>query len=183
MFTIGLTPAVAIGSSVVGAAGAKRGGYAVADTVIIIDTFLISTGLNSIAKVGARRQRPAFHHGRADLTEADNAPHEEFVSFYSGDTTWAWTLAASGTTLAYLRGYEHAHWVALGTGSLALVGSFLRMAADMHWFTDVLVGASVGTVVGAGLPLLLHRRASPQALSLAPLTGPGRAGLRIRASW
>ena len=101
-------------------------------------------------------------------------PDEEFISFFSGDTTWAWTLAASGTTLAYLHGYRHARWVAIGTGTLAFVGSFLRMSADMHWFTDVLAGTAVGIGVGAGLPLALHRRSGPDKVTLATrLTGDG----------
>lgn len=183
VFTVGLTPAAVFAGSILGAAEAGKAGYALSDTVIILDAFLLSTGINSIAKVGARRQRPAFHYGREDRTEAAGHSGEEFVSFYSGDTTWAWTLAASGTTLAYLHGYEHARWVAIGSGSLALVGSFLRMAADMHWFTDVLVGAAVGTAVGAGLPLLLHRREGAEALSLAPYAGPEEAGLTLRARW
>jgi len=65
-------------------------------------------GANSIAKISARRQRPSFHFGRASETEAAGHPDEEFVSFYSGDTTWAFSIAASASTLAFLRRYEHA---------------------------------------------------------------------------
>ena len=185
VFTIGFTPVVAIGGAVWGAARYGKAGYAAADTVIMLNAFMISTGINSLAKVGARRQRPAHHFDREDRTEAAEHPDEEFLSFYSGDTTWAWTLAGAGTSLAYLRGYRHARWVAIGSGTLAFVGSFLRMAADMHWLTDVLVGAAVGTAVGVGLPILLHRRRPSDRLrgrvSLSPLAGPGRVGLHVSA--
>jgi hypothetical protein len=44
--------------------------------------------------------------------------------------------------------------------TLAAGAGWLRMGGDMHWFTDVAVGAAVGTAVGAGLPWLLHRSGS-----------------------
>ena len=45
---------------------------------------------------------------------------------------------------------------ALGFGLAALTGSF-RIMGDMHYITDVLTGAVVGTAVGLGLPLLRMR--------------------------
>ena len=179
VFTIGLTPAAAFTGSILGAVQAKHGGYAASDAAIIVNAFMLSTGFNSIAKVSGKRQRPAFYYDRQHLTEAAHHPDEEFISFYSGDTTWAFTLAATGTTLAYLRGYKHARWVAVSTGSLAFIGSFLRMSADMHWMTDVLVGAGVGTAVGVGLPLALHRREASGGLSITPKSDPGEAGVAI----
>jgi membrane-associated phospholipid phosphatase len=49
----------------------------------------------------------------------------------------------------------------------------------MHWFTDVLVGAAVGTGAGLVSPLLLHRRADPSGTSVAlsPVVAPGLTGV------
>jgi membrane-associated phospholipid phosphatase len=178
VFTLGLTPAGAFTSAIVGAALSGNGRFAVQDSVIILDAFLLSTGANSLAKVGAGRQRPAFHFGREADTEARHHDDEEFLSFYSGDTTWAFALASSGATLAYLRGYRHAPIAAAGLGGLALVGGILRMSADMHWATDVLVGAATGTAIGAGLPLLLHRRKG-KGPTISSMHLPGGVGLRL----
>lgn len=42
----------------------------------------------------------------------------------------------------------------------------LRMAGDMHYLSDVVTGALVGTAVGLGIPLLHHyRRAGPATAS------------------
>jgi membrane-associated phospholipid phosphatase len=42
-------------------------------------------------------------------------------------------------------------------GILFGVGTaYTRMAADRHYFTDVLAGAGIGTAIGAGIPLLFH---------------------------
>ena len=120
---------LAFASSIVGAVAEGRGVYAVQDSVIILDAFLLSTGFNSLAKVGAARQRPAFHFGRQAATEAENHDDEEFLSFYSGDTTWAFALASSGATLAWLRGYRHAGIATGILGAFALTGGILRMCA------------------------------------------------------
>jgi membrane-associated phospholipid phosphatase len=172
-FTIGITPVAAFGSLIVSATGAGHGTYAIQDSVIVLDAFLVATGASSIAKITARRQRPAFHYGREDETEAADHPDEEFVSFYSADTTWAFSIAASASTLAFLRRYEHAEWIAVGTGVLALTGSVLRISADMHWATDVLAGAAAGTAIGIGIPVLLHSRKH----SIAVVPSAGGVGL------
>jgi len=61
----------------------------------------------------------------------------------------------------------------------------LRIAADMHWASDVLTGAAVGTAVGAGLPVLLHARnpESPTNTAILPLFGGGVRGILVSRSW
>ena len=183
VFTLGLTPAIGFAGVIVPASLAGKGGYALRDSVIMVNAFVIATGFNSLAKVGASRQRPAFHYGREADTEAAGHPREEFLSFYSGDTTWAFTLASSASTLAFLRGYSSARWIALGSGVLALTGGVLRMSADMHWATDVLVGAVTGTAVGVGLPLLVHGRKKKESLTFLPLVSPESTGIALIGSW
>jgi membrane-associated phospholipid phosphatase len=176
-FTLGLTPVAAFGGLIVSAVAADHGTYAIQDSVIVLDAFLVATGANSIAKISARRQRPSFHYGRESETEAADHPDEEFVSFYSGDTTWAFSIAASASTLAFLRRYEHAEWIAVGTGVLALTGSVLRISADMHWATDVVAGAVAGTAIGIGIPVLLHSR--KHDVAVVPTAG----GVGLRGSF
>ncbi|MDB4987793.1 MAG: hypothetical protein JWN04_2971, partial [Myxococcaceae bacterium] len=58
---------------------------------------------------------------------------------------------------------------ALGVPLAALTG-YLRLAADKHYFTDVLTGALVGSAVGFLVPWLhthVHDSHAP-AVSLAP---------------
>ena len=45
-----------------------------------------------------------------------------------------------------------------GAFVVAGVTGALRVASDQHYLSDVLVGATVGTLVGLGLPWLLHYR-------------------------
>ena len=54
--------------------------------------------------------------------------------------------------------------------------AYLRIAADMHYFSDVLTGAIVGSAIGIGIPLLFHSPSSNDTTTLSassqPLTGP-----------
>jgi membrane-associated phospholipid phosphatase len=92
------------------------------------------------------------------ITEAVNDPAERFLSFFSGDTAVAFALGACATTIAFLRGYRSARAIAVVAAMGAVIAGVLRIRADMHWATDVMTGALVGTLVGAGLPLVLHPR-------------------------
>jgi membrane-associated phospholipid phosphatase len=47
--------------------------------------------------------------------------------------------------------------------SVATATALLRIVADKHYLSDVVVGAAVGTASGLLLPLVLHYRASPVA--------------------
>jgi membrane-associated phospholipid phosphatase len=98
------------------------------------------------------------------------------MSFFSGHTTWAFALAASSGTVASMRGYELAPVVWAVGLPLAAATGYLRIAADRHYLSDVLVGAAVGTAVGIGFPRLMHGRqpelsvgasASPAAITVA----------------
>jgi membrane-associated phospholipid phosphatase len=173
--SLGAVPLLAIGSSVLEASAAKHGEYALQDAWLITNTVLLTTAIGNTVKKNVARRRPAFTHGVGNRTEAVDFPDEQFLSFFSLDTAWAFSIAASSTTLAYLRGYESAPGVLIGGAALATLAGVMRISADMHWATDVATGALVGTTVGVGLPLLMHRRehseletqVSPQGLTLS----------------
>ncbi|HSM94245.1 MAG TPA: phosphatase PAP2 family protein [Anaeromyxobacteraceae bacterium] len=149
----GVVPAAMIGHQLLAARGAGDWEAGLVDVLVVAEAAAIAQDLNQLVKFTVARQRPFVHY-------ADPArPHEadDDVSFYSGHTTFAFALASSAGMVSTLRGYKSAPWV-WGVGmTLAATAGWLRMGGDMHWFSDVLVGAAVGTAVGAGLPWLLHR--------------------------
>ena len=57
-----------------------------------------------------------------------------------------------------MRGYRLAPAIWGAGAALATVTGYLRIAADKHYFSDVLVGAVVGSAIGIGVPLLFHGR-------------------------
>jgi membrane-associated phospholipid phosphatase len=98
---------------------------------------------------------------------------DDNLSFYSGHTSLTFTLATASGTVASLRGYSLAPaiWSA-GLGVAALAG-WLRIAADKHYLSDVLVGAVAGSLAGVLLPVLFHGRRDPVA---GPVIDPTAAG-------
>ncbi len=84
----------------------------------------------------------------------------DFQSFYSGH-------AAAAFTMAGLTCVHHQHLPLYGGGlpdgmacavmlSLATTTGVLRLVADRHWTSDVLIGTSVGILSGYVLPSWLH---------------------------
>jgi membrane-associated phospholipid phosphatase len=108
-----------------------------------------------MAKIGAQRQRPCFYYGLENLTEVYDNPSEQFVSFYSGDATIAFSTFGTGILLAiarnrfYVKIYSNLGFI------LAFTGAFLRIVAFMHWTTDVLTGIVTGFLIGFGVPYLI----------------------------
>jgi membrane-associated phospholipid phosphatase len=105
-----------------------------------------------------RRERPFVHVLPAEEKATTEHPNDNNVSFYSGHTSLAFSLVTAAGTVSELRGYKH-RWLiwAVGLPAAASVG-LLRMGADKHYLTDVLVGAAAGSLFGVGVPLLLHGR-------------------------
>lgn len=157
--SLGVAPALSFGALTVGALRARRPWHAVQNVAVVVNAFLAVTALADGVKKLADRERPGFHHGRQALTEAATVPLERFLSFFSGDTAWGFAFAAATLSLSTLRGYDRARPVAVAGFSVALGVALLRIAADMHWATNVAMGALVGTAVGLGLPRWLHPRA------------------------
>ena len=63
------------------AQGAPRWQQIGQDLTLLFACVLIALAFNSLAKVGARRQRPCFYYGRQNETEAAGHPGEEWLSF------------------------------------------------------------------------------------------------------
>ncbi len=129
----------------------------------------IVTAIQGVTNTFASRERP---YGRICGTAEqpgstiDCEGNVRYRSFFSGHTAFSFMgaslicvhhmklglLGDPGDTIACVTAYAGA----------AATGAF-RVMGDMHYVTDVLVGAGVGTLVGLGVPLLHYRR-----VNLAP---------------
>ncbi len=157
-------------------AGWHRRSPAVAKQIILINalTQAVTVGLTSIAKVVVGRERPYGRTCGAERPESlfDCEDDRRDRSFFSGHSSLSF---ASAGLICMHHGYLDlfsnagadmgACAAALG---VAAATSTLRIVADQHYFTDVLVGVGVGTLTGFGLPWLLHYRYGKN--------GPGRKG-------
>jgi membrane-associated phospholipid phosphatase len=168
VLSTGVAPVAALAAVWLPALQSRSARESLEDTLIMTSSMVTVMGLVVGTKNIAARQRPAFRYGVAHDTEYEHSPDQEFVSFFSGDTAFPFVLVASASTLGFLRGYSSAPYVAIGGGLIALTTALLRIGADMHWATDVLTGALVGTGIGIAVPLLLHGRLRADTASTQP---------------
>ncbi len=148
------------------------------DSVIIVQSSMLTLVLNQSVKFIAGRERPFVHVLPEDQKLLTPHPTDNNVSFFSGHTSLAFSLVVSAGTVAELRGYKHRGWIwAVGLPLATSVG-LLRMAADKHYLTDVAVGAVVGTAFGVAVPLLMHGRVNerPDTTALR-VTGGARSAV------
>ena len=80
-----------------------------------------------------------------------------------------------------MRGYRWAPLVWAVGAPFAFVTPWLRMAADKHWFTDVLVGAAAGAAIGFALPFLAHHPARVGGATVRLV--PQGAGAAVAGAW
>lgn len=141
------------------------GSVALQMTLIDIETLAFSAGVNSLIAGAVGRQRPSVIDGCKTADERDTSDctsSDRYRSFFSGHTTAAFTLA--GLTCIHhanvpLYGHPLADALAcLGGMAAATTTGAMRIVADRHYITDVLVGAAFGTAAGVTLPWLLHYR-------------------------
>jgi membrane-associated phospholipid phosphatase len=123
------------------------------DVIPVVQSALVASLLQHVTKLAVARQRP-YAHFAAPGTLAPST--EDNVSFFSGHTTLAFSLAVSAGVVTTQRGYSLAPYVWISGLSLATATGYLRMAADKHYMTDVLAGAGVGSLVGYAWPTLVH---------------------------
>jgi membrane-associated phospholipid phosphatase len=128
-----------------------------------LETLAVSGAVQGITNTLASRERPYGPSCGNDLTDnaIDCTSSSRYRSFFSGHAAFAFTSAA-------LICFNHFEFDLLGKpwdavscagayGVAAMTASF-RVVSDVHYPTDVLTGALVGSVVGWGVPLLRSRK-------------------------
>jgi membrane-associated phospholipid phosphatase len=171
----GLAPAGALGLTAVAAGMDHRLMDWPMDAVIILESMILAADVNQLVKMTAGRERPFVHALPEEDKPLTEDPADNNLSFYSGHTTFAFSLAVSAGTVATLRRYRLAPVIwAVGLTTATATG-WLRMAADKHYFTDVALGAITGAAFGFSVPWL-HRSRTPRGLPV-PVPVQGGVGL------
>lgn len=172
-----------------------RGSRETAQEMALIDleTLAISGAVQGATNVLVSRERP-FGEGcgegelPGDAIDCKNSFH--YRSFFSGHSAFSFT----GAALICVHHMENellgAPWDAIscaGGYAVAATTATFRVVADVHYASDILLGAAVGTLVGYGVPLLHYRkivgpsgRASvtrPTQLQLNLVPSPGGIGV------
>lgn len=164
-----VSPLASVGVTALVAGHAGRFGDAPSNSLIIMETAFIAGTIAQLFKFTVGRERPFVHR----LSERDKTltakPRDNNVSFFSAHANFSFAMAVASGTIASMRGYEGAPWV-WGSGLLlASTIAYLRVAADKHYMSDVLVGAAMGSFVGFAVPFFFHRKDDPsEPTKMAP---------------
>jgi len=173
--TVIAAPAVAVGLQAIYAA--KEGVFLdtfFVDLLIIAETVVSPMMLNQVIKFSVGRARPFTIGATPELIAQGNDPPDAYISFFSGHTLLAFSSVSAAATLARLRGYK-LWWLTWAVGlPIAATTGVLRIAADKHWATDVLLGSIVGVAAGVLMPTFLHGQVGPVNARVVP-TGTGLA--------
>ena len=134
------------------------------------EALALDTFLHSVVKFAVRRPRPYTYRlppGTPCKTR-DCA-----VSFYSGHAATSFTAAVAGSYLFAASAKDRGSRDAMWGFELALAGATanLRVRAGMHYYSDVLTGAIVGTGIGVLVPVLHGERYRPSGVELASGAG------------
>lgn len=161
--------------------------------LIDLETLAISGALQGATNVLVSRERPFGPGcGQGELPEdaIDCRNNFHYRSFFSGHSSFSFTGAALVCVHHMKNELLGPPWDALscaGGYAVAATTATFRVVADVHYASDILLGAAMGTLVGYGVPLLHYRRevgpsgrasvTSPQQLQLHLVPSPGGIGV------
>jgi membrane-associated phospholipid phosphatase len=151
------SPVTIFGTMFAAGAVEKRSVNAGVDALLVSEALMASMVFNSVVKIFVARERP-FVHVMTDGDRVKLVSVERDLSFYSGHTAFVFTLAAAAGTVSTMRGYRLAPLVWGSGAALGLTTGYLRIAADRHYFSDVMTGAVFGTAFGLIIPFAFHPR-------------------------
>ena len=138
------------------------------DLLPIAETVAISQVLTQAVKFAVGRERPYRRFG----TDTGKA-NDENLSFWSGHSALGFAITTSAGVIAHWRGYWTEPYI-WGAGiAISLSTEYLRVAADRHYLSDVVIGGLVGVGSGLLVPRLMRRD-----LKIVPApNGAGVAGV------
>lgn len=130
-----------------------------------LEVTAVAVGVQQVVANSVSRERPYVRECGGELAADDDdcVRLDRNRSFYSGHTTHAFALAAATCTHhAHLRLGGNEPWIACLSGmSVATATGVLRLVADRHYATDILVGAAVGALIGWSVPFFHYRTGRP----------------------
>jgi len=137
--------------------------------VMYAESFIITQGLNGTVKNTVQRKRPYTYN--PDVSDDDKKRDDAVRSFYSGHTVSAFNSAVFVSTV-FSEYYPESSWRYAVWGTTLTAASltgFLRYQAGMHYPTDIITGAVIGSVTGWLIPAL-HRPGNSN-ISFRVITG------------
>ena len=138
------------------------------DAVVVAESALAATAVASVMTLAAGRPRPFLYGEKAPVSARNGA--DAGLSYLSSHAAISFAIATSTlVTMRRLHPHSRANWIVLGVGgAIASFVATARVLGGMHFITDAVGGAIVGSSVGVIIPSL---HGSPVAI--VPVAGDG----------
>ena len=141
------------------------------DLAIVAEAVVASGLAGEVLRYSTARERPSVRALPPDEKAMSDNP-ENNMSFVSGHAATSFALAVSSGMVASMRRRRLAPVIWAAGLTLAVSSTYLRIAADEHYATDLLGGAALGVAAGLAFPLLHRpRREGGPAVTVAPAPG------------
>ncbi len=134
----------------------------VQQALITAEVLAVTAGMQGIVSSLISRERPYVRECGDDLSvdSRDCTVSDRYWSFYSGHTSQSF---AGATVLCMHHAYVPLYgggwaddFACLGALGVATTTALMRMATDVHYASDVMAGALMGSATGLLLPWALH---------------------------
>ncbi len=123
------------------------------DLLPVVETVAVVQVATQFAKYAFARQRPFLHYNDTSVTAGSDANS----SFWSGHSSFGFALTSAAATVCHFRHYWTEPYVWAAGITLSVSTEYLRIAADKHYASDVVVGGLVGIGAGLLVPRLMQR--------------------------
>ena len=121
------------------------------DTVTVFETVALTQLVIQTLKFSVARRRPFAHFGTDVVFESDSN-----LSFPSGHSALGFSITVAAGMVCHWRGYWTEPYVWASGIALSVSTEYLRMAADKHYLSDVLIGGGIGIAGGLLIPRLMR---------------------------
>lgn len=137
-------------------------GRLIDDTLPVAEAIAVSQFVVAGIKFATARTRPYEYYGSEDYGHT----LETRLSFPSGHASFGFAMTTGAAMVCHWRHYWTEPYVWTSGIALSLSVEYLRIAADKHWMTDVVVGGLIGAGAGVAIPTLLRQK---NAITITPI--------------
>ena len=139
----------------------------VSTALLALESFALASMVTRIPKTLVGRERPDNWEGNGPFSFKGPGGGN---SFPSGHTTASFAVASVIATQ-----FRDSKWIPITAYSVAGLAGLSRIYDNKHWLTDVVAGATVGTLVGN----LVSHRSSNSQLTFVPFGNANFQGVRM----
>jgi membrane-associated phospholipid phosphatase len=146
----------------------------VQQALISAEVLAVTAGMQGLVSFLAARERPYGRDCAGGVLPdgRDCQARDRYYSFYSGHSSQSFAAAAVNCMHhAYVPLYGGGaadDWACVAGLGVATTTALLRVVTDVHYVSDVVVGAAMGTATGLVLPWALHYRFGPKQVAHEP---------------